>query len=47
MSSAPYPIFQHAYFVNDIEEAAIKWNRLHGAGPFVLFVFAGPNRLQL
>ena len=33
--STLYPIFQHAYFVNDIEEAARKWNRLYGAGPFV------------
>ena len=33
--SAPFPIFQHAYLVNDIEEAAHKWNRLYGAGPFV------------
>ena len=33
--STLYPIFQHAYFVNDIEEAARKWNRLCGAGPFV------------
>ncbi len=34
--SAIYPIFQHAYFVNDVEEAARKWHRLYGAGPFVL-----------
>ena len=31
-----YPIFQYAYFVNDVEEAAHKWHRLYGAGPFVL-----------
>ncbi|MDX1581067.1 MAG: VOC family protein, partial [Alphaproteobacteria bacterium] len=29
-----YPIFQHAYFVNDIEEACMKWHKLFGAGPF-------------
>jgi len=34
--SAIYPIFQHAYFVNDVEEAAHKWHRLYGAGPFIL-----------
>jgi len=27
-------IFQHAYFVIDLEEAAHAWQRLHGAGPF-------------
>lgn len=32
-----YPIFQYAYLVNDLEEAAHQWNRLHGAGPFFLF----------
>ncbi len=31
-----YDFFQEAYFVNDVEEACIKWNRLYGAGPFVL-----------
>jgi len=36
MSTAMLPIFQYAYFVNDIEEAVHKWHRLHGAGPFVL-----------
>ncbi len=30
-----YPIFQQAYLVNDLEEAAIKWNKIFGAGPFV------------
>ena len=30
-----FPIFQHAYFVNDIVEAAHKWHELYGAGPFV------------
>ena len=29
-----YPIVQHAWFVNDIEEACKKWNRVTGAGPF-------------
>ena len=30
-----YPIFQQAYLVNDLEEAAKKWNNIFGAGPFV------------
>ena len=30
-----YPIFQQAYLVNDLEEAAKKWNTIFGAGPFV------------
>ena len=29
-----YPIFQYAYYVNDVEKAALKWHRLYGAGPF-------------
>ncbi len=29
-----YPILQHAWFVDDIEEAAHRWHRLTGAGPF-------------
>ncbi len=33
--TAMFPIFQHAYFVNDIVEAAHKWHELYGAGPFV------------
>ena len=32
----PYPIFQYAYYVNDIEESAKKWSDLYGAGPFSL-----------
>jgi len=31
-----YPIFQHAYLVDDLEKACEDWNRLYGAGPFVL-----------
>jgi len=31
-----YPLFQQAYLVNDLEESIHKWNRLYGAGPFVL-----------
>lgn len=30
-----YPLFQHAYYVNDIEESVKKWHELFGAGPFV------------
>ena len=29
-----YPIFQYAYFVDDIDLAAAKWHKLLGAGPF-------------
>ena len=36
MSITLYPIFQHAYFVNDVRAAAEKWHRLYGAGPFVV-----------
>ncbi|MEM9035057.1 MAG: VOC family protein [Actinomycetota bacterium] len=31
-----YPLFQHAYLVNDLEKAIDGWNRLFGAGPFVV-----------
>ena len=31
-----YPLFQHAYFVNDVDEACKKWHSLFGAGPFVV-----------
>ncbi len=31
-----YDLFQHAYLVNDVEEACEKWNRLYRAGPFVV-----------
>ena len=27
-----YPIFQQAYLVNDLDEAAKKWNNIFGAG---------------
>ncbi len=30
------PIFQHAYYVSDLEGACIKWHELHGAGPFIV-----------
>lgn len=29
-------LFQTAYFVNDVEQAVQRWNRLFGAGPFVV-----------
>jgi hypothetical protein len=29
-----YPLFQQAYFVNSIDDAAQKWAKLLGAGPF-------------
>ena len=31
-----YDFFQEAYFVNDVEEACEKWNKLYRAGPFVV-----------
>jgi hypothetical protein len=33
---ARYPLFQHAYLVNDLESSITEWNELFGAGPFVL-----------
>lgn len=36
MSILPRTIFQTAYYVSDVEEAARRWNRLYGAGPFVV-----------
>ena len=44
--SAIYPIFQHAYFVNDVEEAAHKWHRLYGAGPFILVPHHKTDKFQ-
>lgn len=31
-----YPILQHAWFVTDLEEAAHRWHRTVGAGPFFI-----------
>ena len=31
-----FPFFQEAYYVNDVEQACENWNRLYGAGPFVV-----------
>jgi hypothetical protein len=31
-----YPLFQYAYFVNDIEATIHKWAKVFGAGPFVV-----------
>ena len=31
-----YPLFQHAYLVNDIDEAVGRWSSLFGAGPFAI-----------
>ena len=36
MTLGTYPIFQQAYLVNDIEASIRHWNRLFGAGPFVV-----------
>ena len=41
-----YPIFQYAYFVNDIEEAAHKWHQLYGAGPFILVPHHKTDKFQ-
>lgn len=41
-----YPIFQYAFLVNDVEEAAHKWNRLYGAGPFVLVPHHKTDKFQ-
>ena len=29
-------LFQHAYFVSDLEESIDQWHRLFGAGPFAI-----------
>lgn len=29
-------LFQHAYFVSDVNQSISDWNRLFGAGPFVI-----------
>ncbi len=34
MSLIRHPIWQYAYFVEDIDEACRKWNQMVGAGPF-------------
>ena len=34
MSIIRHPIWQYAYFVEDIDEACRKWNKMVGAGPF-------------
>ena len=31
-----YPLFQQAYFVNDLEASVHRWHELFGAGPFVI-----------
>ncbi len=41
-----YPIFQYAYLVNDLEEAAHKWNKLYGAGPFSLTAHHKTDKFQ-
>jgi len=35
MSLTTYPLFQHAYLVNDLDQAITHWHTLFGAGPFV------------
>ena len=37
MKPSLFPIFQYAYFVNDLEASAKSWQSLYGAGPFFLF----------
>lgn len=36
MTLTHYPLFQHAYLVNDVEQACHDWNQLFNAGPFVV-----------
>ncbi len=36
MTLTTYPLFQQAYLVNDLEQSIHNWNKLFGAGPFVL-----------
>ena len=36
MVMGKYPIFQYAYFVNNLEAGIEKWSKLLGAGPFFL-----------
>ena len=31
-----YPLFQHAYLVNDLDEAIVRWSETFGAGPFAV-----------
>ena len=31
-----YPIFQHAWFVSDLEKTCLAWHRAVGAGPFFI-----------
>jgi catechol 2,3-dioxygenase-like lactoylglutathione lyase family enzyme len=31
-----YPLFQHAYLVNDVRAACAEWHSLFGAGPFIV-----------
>ncbi len=39
-----YPLFQHAYLVNDVRAACEKWSDLFGAGPFVVTDHHRTNR---
>lgn len=34
MAFTKYPLFQHAYFVNNIDEACENWRKVYGAGPW-------------
>lgn len=38
-------LFQTAYYVGDVEKAAMRWNRLFGAGPFVVLPHYRMERL--
>ena len=31
-----YPMFQQAWFVNDLEEACSRWSAVYNAGPFIV-----------
>lgn len=41
-----YPLFQQAYFVNDIERACHEWAKLFGAGPFVVAAHHRTDRFE-
>ena len=38
-------LFQTAYYVTDIEQSVVRWNRLFGAGPFVFLPHYRMERL--
>ena len=41
-----YPLFQHAYLVNDLRSSIDRWNELFGAGPFVVTAHHRTDRFE-